>query len=190
MNRKKKTCKESICESRKIAMPDEINPHGTLFGGVLMSWIDKIGYMCAQNYAEWKTTVTANIDQIQFINPVYAGDHVTLKAFTTTVGRSSMEIEVQVYKEDPVSKDKIHVSAAYMTFVAVSAKGKSRVVPSLLLESHEDRVRYKKAQTRIKMRAMLKKELSKDESMDLEEVELPRPGYREMLSFFLGKVRA
>ncbi|HXH29503.1 MAG TPA: acyl-CoA thioesterase [Bacteriovoracaceae bacterium] len=154
--KKMKTALESLCESRKMAMPDEINPHGTLFGGVMMSWIDKMGYMCAQNYAEWKKTVTANIDQIQFLEPVYSGEHVLLSARVSNVGRSSMEIDVQIYKEDPVTKKKLKVGLAYMTFVAINPNGKSRAVPKLKLETPEDYVRSKNAISRAASRKALK----------------------------------
>jgi uncharacterized protein (TIGR00369 family) len=153
--RKSKTMSESICESRKIAMPEEINPHGTLFGGVMMSWIDKIGYMCAQNYAEWKKTVTANIDQIQFMAPVYSGDHVTVKAMVTHVGRSSMEIEVICFNENPINKTKVLVAKANMTFVSVNENGKGREVPKLLLETEHDCQKNLEARIRIDMRNKL-----------------------------------
>jgi acyl-CoA hydrolase len=157
--RPKKNAEVSLCVSRKIAMPDEINPHGTLFGGVMMSWIDKVGYMCAQNYAEWKKTVTANIDQIKFHQPVYSGDHVILRSYVASVGKSSMEIDVHVFKQDPVLKNNVPVADAHMTFVAVNDDGKGKIVPELILETHEDLVRYQRAQIRIKMRGELKKEL-------------------------------
>lgn len=158
--RKTKSVKESICESRKIAMPDEINPHGTLFGGVIMSWIDKIGYMCAQNYAESRKTVTVNIDNIQFLKPVYSGEHVTLKAIVASTGRSSMEIEVTLFKEDPVTKSREFVGEAFLTFVSLGPDGKGKAVPELSLESQEDKNLHKKAQIRLQHRAELKRNLS------------------------------
>ena len=169
--RKKKSISASICESRKIAMPEEINPHGTLFGGVIMSWIDKIGYMCAQNYAESKKTVTVNIDNIQFLKPVFSGDHVALKAIVTSVGKSSMEIEVTLFKEDPVSKKRELVGEAFMTFVSLGPDGKGKVVPELLLENDEDKVKYKKSQLRLAHRTELKQMLKNVDENLLETLE-------------------
>lgn len=164
--RKKKTVSASICESRKIAMPDEINPHGTLFGGVIMSWIDKIAYMCAQNYAEWRKTVTVNIDNIQFIKPVFSGEHVALRAMVASVGRSSMEIDVTLFKEDPITQEKELVGLAYLTFVAIGTDGKGRVVPELILENEEDVIRYNKAQLRLEKREELKRLLGEVGAQD------------------------
>lgn len=172
--RKRKSVTLSICESRKIAMPDEINPHGTLFGGVIMSWIDKIGYMCAQNYAESKKTVTVNIDNIQFLKPVYSGEHVALRALVSSVGQSSMEIDVTLHKEDPVSKKRELVGEAFLTFVSLGDNGKGKMVPELCLENTDDRVRNKKAQLRSTYRKELRKtlETAEDEFLEIiEEVE-------------------
>ena len=179
--RKSKTCKESICESRKIAMPDEINPHGTLFGGVMMSWIDKIGYMCAQNFAEWKKTVTANIDQIQFISPVHSGDHVTFKAMVTHVGRSSMEIEVVSFKENPMNRSKELVAKANMTFVAVDENGKGRTVPELVLECELDYLNNSNAKLRIEMRKKLSESINNNQVNIRQTEEIVNQGF---ISFF------
>ena len=185
--RKLKTCNESICESRKIAMPDEINPHGTLFGGVMMSWIDKIGYMCAQNYAEWKTTVTANIDQIQFVSPVHSGDHVTLKALVVYVGRSSMEIEVISFKENPVDKSKELVAKAYMTFVAVNPNGKGKTVPMLVLENDEEMLKNSNAKIRIEMRKKLTQAIEGNKLIKVVQDETPLPLLtKELSQFFIS----
>lgn len=138
-------------------MPDEVNPHGTIFGGVVMSWIDKIAYMCAQNFAECKKTVTANIDQIQFINPIFAGDHVIIKALVVSVGRSSMEIDVTLFKEDPIRRDSLCVGSAHLTFVALDKKNRPKMVPILLCETNEEKIRHHNAQSRINMRKELKK---------------------------------
>ena len=182
--RKSKTCTESVCESRKIAMPDEINPHGTLFGGVMMSWIDKIGYMCAQNYAEWKTTVTANIDQIQFVAPVHSGDHVTLKAVVVYVGRSSMEIEVISFKENPVDKSKELVAKAFMTFVALNPNGKGKTVPALVLETNEEMLKNSNAQIRIEMRKKLTQALENNFIPNKAPKETPELPFSSKFSHF------
>jgi len=182
--RKVKSIQSTVCESRKMAMPEEINPHGTLFGGVLMSWIDKIGYMCAQNFAEWKLTVTANIDQIKFIAPVYSGDHVVLKAMVTSVGNSSMEINVDVTKEDPVNQSKQKVATAHMTFVCLDENNKPRQVPDLKIISLEDDQLNKMAKLRKAIRGFVEdKILSLKKSPD--QTETFETNIKDMLSKFL-----
>ena len=182
--RKIKTIQSTLCESRKMAMPEEINPHGTLFGGVLMSWIDKIGYMCAQNFAEWRLTVTANIDQINFISPVYSGDHVLIKAIVTSVGHSSMEIFVEVSKEDPVDKMKQKVALAHMTFVCIDENNKPKQVPDLKMVTQEDYRLNKVAKIRKSAREFLKDHLAKIDTVSFQS-EIKEMDYKSMLLKFL-----
>lgn len=155
--RKQKTRLESVCESRKVIMPNDINPHGTLFGGVIMTWIDKIGYMCAQNYAECSNTVTASIDQIKFIKPAHVGDQVLLKAVVVQVGQSSMEIFVTLYRVHPESRGQELIGEAYMTFVALRKDGKKFVVPELILETEEDYRHFNNSCIRLNYRKALGK---------------------------------
>src|SRR6266568_2495387 len=96
-----KTPKESAFVTRKVIMPDQLNPNGTLFGGVIMSWIDEVGFMSARRYSERPFVVTANIDNITFLTPLRLGEHVVLTSSVNYVGRCSMEIGVKVEKENP-----------------------------------------------------------------------------------------
>lgn len=155
--RKQKTTAQSICESRKIVMPEQINPHGTLFGGVIMTWIDKVAYMCAQNYAECLSTVTATIDQVKFLSPVHVGDQVVIRAIVSHVGDSSMEIDVSLHKENPVTQQRQLVGEAFLTFVALGENRKKMSVPLLVLESEDDFYRQKNALSRINQRAQMKR---------------------------------
>ncbi|MCK5171806.1 MAG: acyl-CoA thioesterase, partial [Planctomycetes bacterium] len=99
-------------------MPHQANPHGTAFGGVIMAWIDMIAAMAAQRHCG-KEVVTASIDSLSFREPIHIGDHVVLKACVNYVGRSSMEIGVQVIREDPYSGKQIIATTSHLTFVAL-----------------------------------------------------------------------
>lgn len=169
----KKTPQQSVCESRKIVMPDQINPHGTLFGGVTMTWIDKIAYMCAQNYAECISAVTASIEQIQFLTPAHLGDQVLLRAVVSYTGKSSMEIDVTIHKENPIAKNKILIATAFLTFVALDKNGAKIKVPELALQTEEDFLRYKNAYSRVTLRQQFKRvmeENKKDHYLPLEVI--------------------
>jgi acyl-CoA hydrolase len=152
VNRKRKTPAMSYCESRKIAMPEDINPHGTLFGGVLLTWMDKIGYMCAQLYAEWKLTVTASMDRIDFLTPIEVGDHVVLGARVVATGTSSIEIDIEAFKINPVFPGRKLAATAHMTFIALMPDGLKYAVPELFPENSEDFERHKNALKRRKYR--------------------------------------
>ena len=103
---KTKTPKESAIETRYIVMPDHANHYGTAFGGVIMSWIDLIAVMVAQRHCE-REAVTLSVDRLTFISPIQIGDHVILRASVNYTGTSSMEIGVQVIKENPYKQERV-----------------------------------------------------------------------------------
>lgn len=135
----------------ELVLPSHTNALGSIFGGVIMSWIDICGAICAQRHAQ-TDVVTASVDDLHFIAPVYKGWVVNLKAGVNYVSKTSMEIGVRVDAENPRTGDIFHTSSAYLTFVAIGMDGKPVPVPPLLLESEEDRRRHTDAQTRRSLR--------------------------------------
>ncbi len=80
-------------------------------------------------------TVTASIDRLDFLGPVFVGDLLFLKASLNMAGKTSMELGVRVEAENLVSGEVRHTSSAYLTFVALDENGKPRAVPALILET-------------------------------------------------------
>ena len=162
--RKEKSPKESLIVSRKLVMPDQINPNGILFGGVLMSWMDKVAYMSAQKHAERVYVVTANIDNIQFLYPLKVGDHAVLTALVEYTGTSSMEVAVLVEREEPGTSITEKVASACLTFIALDKNTKPVPVPALALASDAERERFEQARIRVavrnKMRAYFKRRVA------------------------------
>ena len=160
-NRVSKTPKDSAFVTRKIVTPDLLNPNGTLFGGVIMSWIDEIAFMSARRHSGRPFVVTANIDNISFVQPIRMGDHVALTSQVNYAGRTSMEIGVKVEIEDPYSGSRSPATSAYLTFVALDEKGKPTPVSGLVVDSDEDRRRYEEAHLRVKVRERMRKHLKR-----------------------------
>ncbi|GAB4434737.1 MAG: acyl-CoA thioesterase [bacterium] len=131
--------------------PENANPAGNVHGGVIMKLIDTAAGVVAKRHAR-SNVVTASIDRLDFINPVYVGDLVILKARINYVGRTSMEVGVRVESENTITGEVRHTSSAYLTFVALDENGKPKEVPALLLETEEDKRRNLEAQERRKMR--------------------------------------
>lgn len=144
-------------------MPDQINPNGTLFGGELMAWIDKMGYMTAQRHAECSFVVTVNIDQISFKKPIKIGDHVILTSRLVRVGRSSMDIEVIVEREDGCHGNRELATQALLTFVALDQSGKPIQVPGILLETEDEKYLYAESHLRSRVKERLHRFLQKRE---------------------------
>lgn len=135
----------------ELVLPSHTNALGSIFGGVIMSWIDICGAICAQRHAQ-TDVVTASVDDLHFIAPVYKGWVVNLKAGVNYVSKTSMEIGVRVDAENPRTGDIFHTSSAYLTFVAIGKDGKPIPVPPLVLETEDDRRRHVDAQTRRSLR--------------------------------------
>jgi acyl-CoA hydrolase len=154
--RPKKSPRESAFLTRKIVTTDALNPNGTLFGGVVMSWIDEVAFMSARRYSGRPFVVTANIDNITFLLPLRAGDHVILTSQVNYAGRTSMEIGVKVEKEDAYTGERVQATTAYLTFVALDERGRPVMVPELALETAEDRRRFEEAMIRVKVRERVK----------------------------------
>lgn len=152
---KEKRPSDSAVETRYLLMPDEANPYGTAFGGVIVAWIDKVASMAAQRHCG-KEVVTAGIDSLSFKEPARIGDHIVLKASVNYVGRTSMEVGVRVTKEDPYSGESILATTAYLTFVALGKDKKPSVVEPIVPETAEERRRYENAKLRVKARKELR----------------------------------
>jgi len=135
----------------QLVMPSDTNALDTVFGGVIMSWIDICGAISAQRHS-CRTVVTASLDELNFIAPVYRGWVVNLKARVNFVSRTSMEVGVRVDAENPRTNTKFHTASAYMTFVALNDQGKPVAVPSLILQTDADRRRHADGQGRRDLR--------------------------------------
>ena len=150
---------DSTVQSRYLLMPHQANPHGTAFGGVIMAWIDMIAAMAAQRHCG-KEVVTASIDSLSFREPIHIGDHVVLKACVNYVGRSSMEIGVQVIREDPYSGKQIIATTSHLTFVALDENKRPVGVPAILPETADEKRRYANAKLRVQARKELLRKMS------------------------------
>jgi acyl-CoA hydrolase len=92
--------------------------------------------------------VTAAMDEMTFLEPVYLGDVVTVKAQVNEAFTTSMEVGVRVEAEDVTTGRRVHTSSAYLVFVALDRDGKPRAVPPVLAENEEERQRQREAKLR------------------------------------------
>lgn len=150
-NEKGKTPGESTVETRYLVMPQQANPQGTAFGGAIVGWIDMTAAMAGQRHCG-REVVTAGIDSLVFRQPIRIGDHVILKATVNYVSRSSMEVGVQVLREDPYSGAQVLATTAHLTLVALDKDKKPVPAPPLLPETPEEKRRYENARLRVQAR--------------------------------------
>jgi acyl-CoA hydrolase len=155
-DQKGKNPRQSAVETRYLIMPHQANPYGTAFGGVIVAWIDMVAAMTAQRHCG-KEVVTAGIDSLVFKEPIRIGDHVVLKASVNYVSRSSMEVGVQVTREDPYSGQQVTATTAYLTFVALDENKRPTPIPPIVPETQEEIRRYENAKLRVQARKELLK---------------------------------
>ena len=125
----------------------DANLTGNVHGGVIMRLVDTAAGIAAVRHSGGRV-VTASMDEMSFIEPVFLGEVVTLYAQVNDVGRTSMEVGVRVEAENARTGDKRHVSTAYLVFVALDEDGKPRAVPPLEVESADERRRRDEAKIR------------------------------------------
>ena len=150
----------SWVEMTEIVLPQHTNALGTVFGGVVMSWVDIAAATCALRHTG-RSVVTASIDAMHFLAPIKLGWIVTLKASVNYTHNTSCEIGVRITAENPLTGEKNHTASAYLTFVALDSNGKPTPFRPLVLETDEERQRFEAAKTRRSARLALKEVLKK-----------------------------
>ena len=141
----------SLVQMTELVLPNHMNSLGTVFGGVIMSWIDVAASISASRYCS-KNVVTASIDDVHFLAPVHNGDVVCLTAQVNYTHKTSMEIGVKVTAENTKTKNIRHTVSAYLTFVALDEQYKPIPVPPLLLKTEEEKRQFEQAKERRKWR--------------------------------------
>jgi len=156
-----KRIRDSSVVIAQMMIPQDANPAGNIHGGVIMKLIDTAAGVAASRHAR-SSVVTASIDRLDFHCPVYIGDLVFFRASLNLVGRTSMEVGVKVESENLLTGEVRHTSSAYLTYVALDAKGRPHEVPPLILETEEDIRRNRKAKIRRETRLAEKKREAND----------------------------
>lgn len=116
-----KTADERNAAIRLTMMPRDTNAHGTVFGGVILSYIDVAGGVEAVRHTKHDRFVTVAMKEVIFHEPVYIGDLVSFYAQTLRVGNTSITIHVDVEAERFGEQGrKVKVTEADITFVAIN----------------------------------------------------------------------
>jgi acyl-CoA hydrolase len=143
--------RDSQSEMTELVLPNDANPLGALLGGRLMHWIDLAGAMAVHRHTR-SYAVTASVDHIDFLVPVQVGDLVILRSSVNRVFQTSVEVGVKVFVENYIADTSQHVASAYLTFVAIDAKGNHLKVPAVIPETEEQQRRYDDAGRRRELR--------------------------------------
>lgn len=144
---KLKTPRASHISIAQLMQPEHANNHGNVHGGWIMKLVDEAGALACMRHAQ-RRVVTVAVDSFVFREPIKIGDLVTLTAEVTYAGRTSMEAEVQVIAENPVTGERTHTNTAYLVYVALDDNNKPTTVSPLVAETNEDRDRLEQGKMR------------------------------------------
>ncbi len=146
-----KPVRESQTEMVEMVLPNDANPLGSILGGKVLHLVDIAAAIAAQRHAS-RFVVTASLDHVDFRHPIRVGELIVLKASVNRVFRSSMEVGVKVFSENPLTGERRPTSAAYLTMVALDADGRPMAIPPVIPETEEQKRRYQQAETRRRYR--------------------------------------
>jgi acyl-CoA hydrolase len=127
--------------------PNDLNPHGTLFGGRVMQIVDSLAAIVAKRHSG-RVCVTLGIDSVRFLNPARRGDILVCMASVNRSWHTSMEVGVKVIAEDFRTLEQKDILSAYFTFVAVDDDHKPTPVIPVIPETEDQLRRYAQAELR------------------------------------------
>jgi acyl-CoA thioesterase YciA len=107
-----------------MTLPRDTNQYGTIFGGVILAYIDQAGFVEARRHGQHRW-VTVSMDRVEFKKPVHLGDVVACYTRTMKAGTSSVTVQVEVEAERYLGGQVVPVTHATLVMVAVDQAGKA-----------------------------------------------------------------
>ena len=146
---------KKVVQSRTVkamlVLPQDSNVLGTMFGGMVMNYIDDIASISAYRHAR-QQVVTASTDSVDFLYPIRVGYMVCLESFVTWTHKTSMEVYVNVISENLKTGERKVCASSFLTFVAIDEHGKTQEVPTIVPESDFEKELHKTAPDRFQRR--------------------------------------
>jgi acyl-CoA hydrolase len=152
-----KSTSESRTNMTDLVLPPDANGHGTIFGGLVMSYIDKIASITAMRHCR-SQVVTASFDSMDFLAPIKVGEAISLVSHVTWTKRTSMEIFVKIQSENLITGERKLTGTSYLTFVALDEQGKPKEVPPIIPETEEEILQHQSAPERYESRKKRKQQ--------------------------------
>src|SRR5512143_3040355 len=142
-----KTVKASEVNIAQLMQPEHANILGNVHGGWIMKLVDEAGALACMRHSQHRV-VTVAVDSMVFRQPIKVGDLVLLTAHLTSAARTSMEVEIDVQAENPLSGKRTHTNTAYAVYVALDDSGRPTQVPPLIAETEDEKQQQAEAKAR------------------------------------------
>ena len=162
-----KTPENSKTIQTDLVLPGDTNSLNSLFGGELLARMDRVASIAAIKHSE-QIVVTASVNNVAFGEPVPVGSILTIEAKVSRAFNSSMEVFIDVWKQNKTNPKKTKVNEAIFTFVALDKQGKIVKVPQIIPETNLEKKRYGAALRRRQLSLVLAGKLSAKEATELK----------------------
>ena len=146
-----KPVRDSVSHLADVILQLHSNLVGTVFGGKILEMVDKAAAVAAMRHSE-SPCVTVAMERVEFLVPIKVGDLLIVDARLNYVGKTSMEIGVEVYAEDIKKGERRLTNSCLVTMVAVDDDLKPVGVPRLVCETPDEKKRFKEAEERRRLR--------------------------------------
>jgi acyl-CoA hydrolase len=158
----------STCKMTEIVLPNDTNSLGNMMGGRLLHLMDKCAAISAQRHAN-RVCVTASVDNVEFQSAIEEGEIVVVQSRVNRAFRTSMEVELNVWAENPRAETRRKCNRAFYTFVALDEEGATVEIPSVEPETRAERERYRAAAKRRDIRLVIAGRKELEEADHLKE---------------------
>ena len=162
-----KTPENSKTIQTDLVLPGDTNSLNSLFGGELLARMDRVASIAAIKHSE-QIVVTASVNNVAFGEPVPVGSILTIEAKVSRAFNSSMEVFIDVWKQNKTNPKKTKVNEAIFTFVALDKQGKIVKVPQIIPETNLEKERYDAALRRRQLSLVLAGKLSAKKATELK----------------------
>ena len=162
-----KTPENSKTIQTDLVLPGDTNSLNSLFGGELLARMDRVASIAAIKHSE-QIVVTASVNNVAFGEPVPVGSILTIEAKVSRAFNSSMEVFIDVWKQNKTNPKKTKVNEAIFTFVALDKQGIIVKVPQIIPETNLEKERYDAALRRRQLSLVLAGKLSAKEATELK----------------------
>ncbi|PSQ83742.1 MAG: acyl-CoA thioesterase [Bacteroidetes bacterium QH_2_63_10] len=163
-----KPVSNSRCKMTEIVLPNDTNGLGNMMGGRLLHLMDKCAAISAQRHAN-RVCVTAAVDNVEFQSAIEEGEVVVIESHVNRAFRTSMEVELNVWAENPLQETKRKCNCAFYTYVALDEDGSTVPVPDVKPQTDREREQYEAAAKRRDIRLVLAGRKGLEDASSLKE---------------------